>query len=58
MHKTMEAQRSAIKQLLETLFLTIKMCTGFTTDGICESTMSAVSLTNHLRTVVDVFFVP
>ena len=27
-------QSSAIKQLLETLFRAIKMCTGFTTDGI------------------------
>ena len=29
-----ERESSAIKQLLETLFLAIRMCTGFTTDGI------------------------
>ena len=44
-----------IKQLLETLFLTIKMCIGFTIDGICMNTMCAVSLTSHLRAVADVF---
>ena len=44
-----------IKQLLETLFLAIEMCTGFTTDGICINTMCAVSLANHLRAVADVF---
>ena len=32
----------AFKQLLETLFLAINMCTDFTTDGICMNTMSAV----------------
>ena len=35
-------QRSAIKQLLETLFLAIKMRTSFTTDGICMNTMCTV----------------
>ena len=30
-----DGKSSAIKQLLETLFLAIKMCTGFTTNGIC-----------------------
>ena len=35
-------QSSAIKQLLEPLFLAIKMYTGFTTDGICMNTMCAV----------------
>ena len=36
MYETMETeqQSSAIKQLLETLFLAIKMCTGFPTDLI------------------------
>ena len=48
-------QSSAIKQLLETLFLAIKMCTGFTTDGMCMNTMCAVSLANHFRTVADAF---
>ena len=54
MHKMMETKLS-IKQLLETLFLTIKMCIGFTIDGICMNTMCAVSLTSHLRAVADVF---
>ena len=31
MHKTMKTERSAIKKLLETLFLAIKMCTDFPT---------------------------
>ena len=44
-------QSSAIEQLLETLFLTINMCTGFTTDGICMSRMCAVLLANHIRAV-------
>ena len=48
-------QSSAINQLLETLFLAIKMCTGFTADGICMNTMCAVSLANHLRAVADAF---
>ena len=56
-HKTMEAElsHSAIKQLLETLFCAIKMCTDFPTDVIWINTMCAVSLANHLRTVADVF---
>ena len=36
-------QSTVIKQLLETLCLAIKMCTGFTADGICMNTMCAVS---------------
>ena len=48
-------QSSAIKQLLETLFLAIKMCTDFTTDGICTKTMCTVSLANHLRAIADAF---
>ena len=46
-----------MKQLLEVLFLTIKMCTGFATEGICMNTMCAVSLTNHLRAVADALLV-
>ena len=42
MHKTMETEL-------------IKMCTSFTTDGICMNTMCAVSLVNHLRVVADAF---
>ena len=42
MHKAME-QSSAIKQLLETLFFAIKMCTDFTIDVIYMNTMCAVS---------------
>ena len=45
----------AIKQLLEALFLVIKICIGFTTDVICMNTMCAVSLANHLRAVANVF---
>ena len=37
-------QSSATKWLLETLFFTITMCTGFSTDSLCMSTMCAVSL--------------
>ena len=48
-------QSSAIKQLSETLFLAIKMCTGFTIDGICMNTVCAVSLVNHLGAVADAF---
>ena len=48
-------QSLAIKQLLETLFLAIEMCTDFTTDGICINTMCAVSVANHLRVVADAF---
>ena len=44
---------SAIKQLLETHFLAIKMCTGFTTDGTCLNTMCAVSLVKNLRAVAS-----
>ena len=51
MHKTME-QSSAIKQLLETLFLAIEMCTDFPTDVIWINTMCAVSLANHLRAYI------
>ena len=47
-HKTMG---SVIKQLLETLFLAIKVWTDFTTDVIWMNTMYAVSLANHLKTV-------
>ena len=57
MYETMETeqQSSAIKQLLETLFLAIKMCTGFPTDLIWINTVCAVSLANHLRAVADAF---
>ena len=48
-------QSSAIKQLLETLFLAIKLCTDFTTDVISMNTMRAVSLANQLRAVADAF---
>ena len=48
-------QSSVIKQLLETMFLAIKMCTDFTTDVIWTNTMRAVSLANHLRAVTDAF---
>ena len=48
-------QSSAIKQLLEALFLAIKMCTDFTTNGICLSTMCAASLVNDLRAAADAF---
>ena len=48
-------QSSATKQLLETLFLAIKMYTDFTTDVIWMNTMCAVSLLNHLRAVADAF---
>ena len=48
-------QSSSIKQFLETLFLTIKMCTGFTTDGIFMNTMCVVSLANHLKRLADAF---
>ena len=48
-------QSSAIKQLLDTLFLAIKMCTDFPTDVIWMNTMCAVSLANHLRAVADAF---
>ena len=48
-------QSSAIKLLLETLFLAIKMCTDFPTDVIWINTMCAVSLGNHLRAVADAF---
>ena len=51
MRKTNDGNRkqsSAIKKLQETLFCAIKMCTGFTTDGICITTVSTVSLANHL----------
>ena len=34
-------QSSAIKQLLETLFLAIKMCTDFTTDVLNEHNVSS-----------------
>ena len=54
MQKTMETE--LIKQLIETLFLAITMCTGFTTDGTCMNTMRAVSLAKHLRAVADEFF--
>ena len=54
MHKTME-QSSDIKQLLETLFLTIKMYADFTTDVMWMNTMCPVSLVNHLREVAGAF---
>ena len=50
-----DGNSSDIKQLLGTLFLAIKMCTGYTTDGIYINTMCAVSLANHLRAVADAF---
>ena len=49
-------QSSAINQLLATLFLAIKMYTGFTADGINMNTMYAVSLANHLRAVAKYIF--
>ena len=55
MHKTMETERSAIKQLLETLILAMKMCIDFPTDVIWLNTMCAVSLANHPRAVADAF---
>ena len=56
MHKTkMWKQSSAIKQLLETRFLAIKMFIDFTTDAMWMNTMSAVSLANHLRAVANAF---
>ena len=48
-------QSSVNKQLLETPFLAIKMCTGFTADVIWMNTMCAVSLGNHFRAVTDAF---
>ena len=48
-------QGSSIKQLLETLFFAIKMCTGYTTNGICLNTMCAVPLANRLRFVNYLF---
>ena len=48
-------QSSAIKQPLETLFLTTKMYTDFTTDVIWMNAMCAVSLVSRLRTVADAF---
>ena len=48
-------QSSGIKQVLEILFLVIKMCTGFTTVIICVNKRCAVSLANHLRAVADTF---
>ena len=39
-------QSSEIKQLFETLFLAINMCTDFTTDVIWMNTVSAVLLVN------------
>ena len=54
MHKMMKTEL-AIKQFLETLFLAIKMYTGFTTNGICMNIMCAVTLVNHLRAVADEF---
>ena len=48
-------QSSVIKQLLETLFLAIKMRTDFPRDVIWINTMCAVSLANYLRAVADAF---
>ena len=48
-------QSSTIKQLLETLFLAIKMCTDIPTDVIWINAMCGVSLANHLRAVADAF---
>ena len=42
-------------QLLETLLLSIKMCTDFPTDVIMMKTICAMSRANHLRAVADVF---
>ena len=42
-----------IKQFLATLLLAINMCIGFTTDASPQK--CAVSLTNRLREVADVF---
>ena len=51
-------QSSAFKQLLETLFLTINLCTGFITDVICTNTKvcCAVALANQLRAAAEVFY--
>ena len=49
------AQLSIIKQLLEAMFLAMKMCTDFPTDVIWMNTMSALSLANHIRAVADAF---
>ena len=45
-------QSSAIKQLLETVLLAIKMCTDFITDVIW---MNTVSLANDLKAVAGAF---
>ena len=52
MQKTKQwKQGSAIKQLLETLFLDKKIWTCFTIDGVCMNTICALPLANHLRDV-------
>ena len=55
MLKMMETESSAIKQLLKTLFLVIKMYTDFPTDVIWMNTMCIMSLANHLRALTDAF---
>ena len=48
-------QSSAIKQLLQALFLAIKMCSDFPTDFIWINTICALLLANHLRAEADAF---
>ena len=48
-------QNSAIKQVLETLLLAIRMCTDFPTDVLWMNTMCTVTLANHLRAEIDTF---
>ena len=44
MHKTMETELRTFKQFLETLFLAIKVCSGFTTDVSMCSASSVLAL--------------
>ena len=54
--KRRKKQSSAIKKLLEILFVTVRMCTGFTTDVLWTKAICTVSLANNLRaTVADAF---
>ena len=50
-----DGKSSAFKQLLETLFFAIKICTGFATDSICMNAMCSVSLASHLKAVAGRF---
>ena len=59
MHKNDENRAqplNSFKQFLETLFLTIKMCTDFPADVIWMNTMCGVSLATHLGAVADKFY--